>query len=55
MLYPGGGGGGQDSNVRAEGDGVKDDNLTTNGEKRSQFFNILAEWTWGQVCVGGDN
>ena len=41
-VEEGGGGGGG-------GGGGKDVDEIVSKEKRSPFFNILAEWTWGQV------
>ena len=58
-IAAGEGEGTRDSNVRAEeteggveGGGVgKEEDGADREEKKSPFFNILAEWTWGQVVL----
>ena len=53
-MSQGTGEGGQESSGVAGGGGGgggKDVDEMVSREKRSPFFNILAEWTWGQVML----
>lgn len=39
----------EDSNIGVEGEESVKEEDRSKKEKKSPFFNILAEWTWGQV------